>query len=166
MDETTVALDPVLRKCWMKKGEQQRVPLPAKRWQSQTILGGYNWRQDSLSWSLPDQNNSEGVVAWLEQLLRRDFPTQFLVLVMDNASIHRSQMTRAAIALFEPRLLVVYLPPYAPYLNPIERYWRHLKDQVCANKLHASLSNLRDEIVKELNRQNDSENEFRFQMCK
>ncbi len=83
MDETTVALDPVLRKCWMKKGEQQRVPLPAKRWQSQTILGGYNWRQDSLSWSLPDQNNSEGVVAWLEQLLLRDFPTQFLVLVMD-----------------------------------------------------------------------------------
>lgn len=166
MDETAIALDPVLRKCWMKKGAQHTVPAPAKRHQSFTVMGGYNWREDTICWSLPDRSNSEGMVTWLEHLMLACYPTEFVVLVMDNASIHRSKMTQAAIALFEHRLLVVYLPPYASQLNPIERYWRHLKDQICANKLHPDLDTLCDEVVKEFKRQNDAEYENRFQMCK
>ena len=166
MDETAIALDPVLRKCWMKKGQQLAISAPAKRHQTFTVVGGYNWRQNTICWSIPEQTNSESVVAWLEHLMIDCYPTQFVVVVMDNASVHRSKMTQAAISLFEPRLMVVYLPPYASQLNPIERYWRHLKDQVCANKLHPDLDALRDEVVKELERQNDSTCGNRFHMYK
>ena len=40
------------------------------------------------------------------------------------------------------RVLVLWLPPYAPDLNPIERFWKHLKATACANHLYASLDQL------------------------
>ena len=166
MDEAVLQLDPVLRKCWMKKGKQHRVPLPEKSRQSQRIFAGYNWRKDTVAWHLPERHDSQGFVTWLEHLMLEYYPTQFVVLVMDNASIHHSLMSRAALTLFEYRLLAVYLPAYTPNLNPIERYWRHLKDRVCANKLYNNLNALRDAVVKELTLQNDLDYELRFQTCK
>lgn len=154
MDETAVILDPLLRKCWSKRGQQRRIPLPPSAPPAQHLFGGYNWRDGTISYHFAQQRNSEGFIAWLEGLLLA-YPTQQLIVVMDNASWHKSASARAALALFESRLLVVFLPPYAPHLNPIERYWRHLKDQVCADKLYPSMEALHDALVKELTLQND-----------
>jgi transposase len=65
---------------------------------------------------------------------------------MDKASYHRSKPVRAALRLFEPRVRVFWLPKYYPTLNPIERFWRHLKDLACANKLDQSLENLAERV--------------------
>lgn len=54
---------------------------------------------------------------------------------MDNAAYHKSAPSRAALSLFEHRVLIIGLPTYCSELNPMERYWRHLKDKACANKL-------------------------------
>ncbi|MBK8783369.1 MAG: transposase [Anaerolineales bacterium] len=51
------------------------------------------------------------------------YPTGRIVLVMDNVSYHKSSAALAALSLFEHRLLVIWLPPYCPELNLIERYW-------------------------------------------
>ncbi|MEW6650754.1 MAG: transposase [Chloroflexota bacterium] len=67
-----------------------------------------------------------------------------IALVMNNAAYHRSAPSLAALSLFEPRVLVIWLPTYCSELNPIERYWRHLKDRACANKLQDSIG----EVVK------------------
>jgi transposase len=41
---------------------------------------------------------------------------------MDNASYHTSRATKAALAALENQILVVWLPKYSPFLNPIERF--------------------------------------------
>lgn len=156
-------MDPVLRKCWMKRGQQQRIPAAVGTPPVHHIFGGFNWRDDTISWQLAERRNSASFIHWLEHLMQDCFPTEQIVLIMDNAGFHNSAATRAAIALYEPRLMAIYLPPYAPHLNPIERYWRHLKDQVCAHKLYPNMDVLRDAIVKELRRQNDASNTYRFQ---
>jgi len=38
-------------------------------------------------------------------------------------------------------------PTYRPFLNPIERFWLHLKQFVVANRLHRSLVDLRLSLV-------------------
>lgn len=51
-----------------------------------------------------------------------------LVVVMDNASFHKSKEMRAHVATLERRgLTVYYLPPYSPKLNPIERVFGDIK---------------------------------------
>jgi putative transposase len=50
------------------------------------------------------------------------------VIVLDNYSVHRSQLIKAAVpALAAAGVTFFYLPPYSPELNAIEPLWRHVK---------------------------------------
>ena len=59
------------------------------------------------------------------------------------------------LAFFEDRAVTVWLPPYCSDLNPIERFWRHLKDKACANRLFTCLQEVVDSVDKVLRIQND-----------
>jgi hypothetical protein len=56
-----------------------------------------------------------------------------LFVVQDNWSIHRHPDVLEVLAGL-PRLEVVWLPTYAPWLNPIEKLWRWLRQDVL--KMH------------------------------
>lgn len=144
MDETTLTLDPPLRACWMKIGQQKRVPAtrPGIK-QKRHVFGGYDWVNDTITWTVAETKNSAQFIAFVEHLLIDQYPTGRVVLVMDNAAYHKSAPSLAALSLFEHRVLTIWLPTYCSELNPIERYWRHLKDQACANKLQDCI----DEVV-------------------
>lgn len=163
MDEAAITLDPVLRKCWTKRGQQRHIPASIGKPPAHHIFGGFNWKDGTVSWLLAERRNSASFIHWLEHLMEGCYPHEPVVLIMDNAGFHNSAATQAAITRYETRLLVIYLPPYAPHLNPIERYWRHLKDHVCAHKLYPNMDALRDAIVKELERQNDVTHDYRYQ---
>ena len=165
MDETTLSLRPPLRACWMKRGQQKRITLPTQRAHCH-LFGAYNWRNDTLTWLFTERQNSEAFIAFLEHLLVDTYPTQEVVLVLDNASFHTSEPALAALSLFEHRLQVFWLPPRSPELNPIERFWRHLKDRACANSLRATLFALRQSIEIVLHLQNSFDYHLRFQLCK
>lgn len=65
--------------------------------------------------------------AWLKQLLIPSL-TPGQVIILDNASFHKSQETQKLIEEVECRVL--FLPPYSPDLNPIEKYWANMKNKV------------------------------------
>jgi transposase len=54
-------------------------------------------------------------------------------IVMDNAPIHSHDIVDPII--IERGYIPVYLPPYSPELNPIEQFWKVLKDRVKRGKL-------------------------------
>ena len=159
-------LDPVLRKCWMKRGHQKRVSLPKTSLRPIHLFGGYNWRDDTVNWTFFERRNSEGFVQWLEHLMLKTYPTQNVIVIADNPSFHKSKTAQAALALFEHRLQVLFLPPYATPLNPVEKFWNHLKSQVCGNRLFDNLSLLKLSIERFLLQQNDVTFHDRFILCK
>jgi transposase len=53
-------------------------------------------------------------------------PTEPVVLVEDNGSIHVSELSRTALATRAHWLTVEWLPKYAPELNNIELVWHDL----------------------------------------
>lgn len=74
---------------------------------------------------------------------------------MDNAAYHKSASALAALSLFENRVMVIWLPPYCSELNPIELFWRYLKDHACANKLQDNIDEVVKAAVKIMTAQND-----------
>ena len=52
-----------------------------------------------------------------------------IYVVLDNWSIHRHAQVQEALEAL-PRLELVWLPTYAPWLNPIEKLWRWLRQEV------------------------------------
>jgi putative transposase len=154
VDETTLTLHPPLRACWMKRGEQKRIPTPGQQ-QAHHVLGAYDWAQQTVTWTTSQRKDSEAFIAFLEHLLVHTYPDDQVVLVLYNASIHRSAASQAALSLFEQRVTVFWLPPYCSTLNLIERFWLHLKTQVCVNTLYPNLDELVHAVTAQLQAQND-----------
>ena len=165
MDETTLSLHPPLRACWMKRGQQKRIPTPGVQ-QRMHLFGAYRFEEDSLVWKTARHKNSQEFIEFLEHLFVECYPTGHLILVLDNASIHKSAESLAALSLFEHRVTVIWLPAYCSELNPIERFWRYLKEQVCVNKLYPDMTVLVQAVTDQLERQNDCDRTDRFCLLK
>ena len=165
MDETTLGLHPVLRACWMKRGKQRRIDTPGQQ-QWHHLFGAYNYITDEVIAMPSAKKNSDAFVAFLDILAAQAPNDKPVFLVLDNASYHRSAIATAGFAAVEARLKPLFLPPYCSMLNPIERYWRHLKDSACANKLFPSMERLIASVLVNLKQQNDCSHPKRFSICK
>ena len=49
-------------------------------------------------------------------------------IILDNAQIHKAKVTRIIAEILNINL--IYLPPYCPFLNPIEKVWRDVKREM------------------------------------
>lgn len=74
--------------------------------------------------------NERGVV-------RPDLPNY--VVIWDNVSFHRSLLVREWFAA-RPRMLMEFLPPYSPFLNPIEEFFSAWRWKVYDHRPHNQLS--------------------------
>ena len=66
-------------------------------------------------------------VAFLRQVARAYAEAEAVYVVVDNWPVHANPKVLAALAKLE-RVELVFLPTYAPWLNPIEKLWDWLKD--------------------------------------
>ena len=64
---------------------------------------------------------------WLKQILTPNLRAGQLV-ILDNASFHKSVESRKLIEAAGCKIL--FLPPYSPDLNPIEKCWATMKNKV------------------------------------
>ena len=66
--------------------------------------------------------NTQGFQLFLDHFAAID-PATFHLLLLDNGASHKARSLR-----LPPNVGLLFFPPYAPELNPIERLWRDLKD--------------------------------------
>ena len=161
-----MSLDYPLRKCWMKRGQQKRVPAHTGQRTLVHLIGAYDWASDALHTLPVDRKASAEFIAFLEYVCLQVYPDDPLVLVMDNVAYHRSAPVQAMISLLQPRVQVFWLPTYSPDLNPIERLWLHLKSTVYANRLYPSLAALLAAVEVFLSAQNAPDHPLRLVSAK
>lgn len=89
-----------------------------------------------------DALNSDTFIDFLKML--QETYSKF-VLVLDNASCHKSDKVNRFIESTGGDIELVFLPPYTPQLNPIEVQWRELK-RLLAGQCFDSLEDLKDAI--------------------
>ena len=139
----------------MKRGQQKALPVTGNRRDYLHWMGAYNWLHDTIEARCFPRKTSPNFIGFLEDLLLLRVPHRPVVLVLDNASYHHAADVQACLSLFQERVMVVWLPPYSPDLNPIERFWLFLKNEVCANCLYPSLPLLQAAVEQLFVSQND-----------
>ena len=123
-DECTLSLNALVGRTWGLRGKPPKVVTTGARG-SIYALSAID-PTGRLVFQVRDKViASAEVMEFLGKLLA-EFPRRHLVVVMDQASPHISQKTKAYIA-SQKRLHVFYLPPYSPDWNPDEKSWNHLK---------------------------------------
>jgi transposase len=150
----------------MRRGQQQRLPAAPGPQAFHHLIGALDWATEQVITTTVTVKNSQTFIEFIELVMTRHYPTGGVVLVMDNAPYHRSAVVQAALSLFEHRLMVFWLPPYCPTLNPIERFWRHLKDTATANKLFLTASALLDNLYRVIHAQNQPVHPLRMSFRK
>jgi transposase len=95
----------------------------------QRIIGALNALTGRLDYLENYIVGREQVIALYQRLDQVYDQAQRVSVVQDNWSIHQHADVRAALAGL-PRLEPVWLPTYAPWLNPIEKLWRWLRQDV------------------------------------
>jgi transposase len=106
------------------------------------VYGAVDYASGQVLYQTAASKNGAGFAVFLEQIAQT-WPEQTLVLVLDNASYHRSAPMRTWWAAQEGRLLPFWLPVYAPHLNLLERVWRFLKQKLACHRFWADPAGLR-----------------------
>lgn len=97
---------------------------PDGRWKILTILGAISTRGMIATMTIEAATDREIFLAYLDHVLCPQLRPGDVV-VMDNLSSHKVAGVRERIEATGAQLL--YLPPYSPDLNPIEKAWSKLK---------------------------------------
>ena len=127
VDESGATTEMTRRYGRAARGERVREATPAGHWSTLTLLGAMNREGLLASMTVESPTDGDVMSAYLEQVLcPRLEPGQ--VVVMDNLSAHKVPRVRELIEATGAQLL--YLPPYSPDFNPIEKCWSKVKQRL------------------------------------
>ena len=73
--------------------------------------------------------------------LAKTFPETLNILVLDNGSFHYAKSLK-----LPDNIALIFLPPYSPELNPIERLWQDIKAKLFQHTL-GTIEEMQDKIT-------------------
>ena len=142
LDECDIHLMPILRSMWMLRGRGQQTEIPTPGMNcKQSLFGALEWDTGRWVYEVTERKRSVEFIAFMEKL-QLSYPGKALMLVLDNATIHKSKAVMEWLR-EHPGVQLLYLPTYSGHKhNPVEKVWWRLKSQVAANQLHQDIDAL------------------------
>jgi transposase len=113
------------------KGERVRDSVPQNYGENVTMLGAISVAGVEAMMTVNGATDGDIFLAFVREVLA---PTLWEgdVVIWDNLGAHRSVAVRAAVEARGAKL--IFLPPYSPDMNPIERCWSKIKTALRAAK--------------------------------
>lgn len=144
-DEVDIHLNPKIGLDWMVKGQQKEVVTPGQN-VKRYLAGAWDVRTGMLTWVEGERKASALFIALLSRLREQNPRAAVIHVILDNYRIHDSKITQAALAGFNGRIQLHFLPPYCPNENRIERYWEDLHANVTRNHTCRTMESLMDRV--------------------
>ena len=144
MDEARFGTHSKLGHGWFPKGIRSRVNVKLG-FENFYVYGAVEPASGEAFTLLLPSTNTETMSVFLEEFAQM-YPTEKLTLVMDGAGWHKAKKLR-----IPENIKIIFLPPYCPELNPVERFWLYIKKEVLRNKIYDSLDQLKDATCDFLN---------------
>jgi transposase len=124
MDESGIDMNIVKERGWGPKSELLQGKKSGKYYERMNIIAGLNMNKPLAPMLFNGTCDTRLFEKWTEEFLIKELrPGQYVI--MDNASFHKSQRTKELIESVGCKL--IFLPPYSPDFNPIEKFWANMK---------------------------------------
>ena len=145
VDATHPAYDAHPAAGWIRRGETAMLKSNHGR-ANVTLNGALSWpAREVITREAPLITGAE-MVAFFEQIQTHYPLARTIHLVLDNATYNRAALVREWLARPGCRVRLVYLPPYAPNLNLIERLWWFFKKKTLWNTHYPTFAAFRTAI--------------------
>ena len=129
-----------MRALWSPIGRQVRIPTPGQPTKRYGV-GAVNSRTGETVVLVRPRKRRKEVAELLAALVARH-PATPVYVAWDNASRHQDDEVAAVVRGAAGRLVLLYLPTYSPWLNPIEMLWRHFRREVTHCELFVNVKAL------------------------
>ncbi|QTR84994.1 transposase [Bacillus cytotoxicus] len=68
-------------------------------------------------------------------------------MIVDNVCIHHANLLESFLGKNNQRLTLIFLLPYSPNVNLLERIWKSLKESVISNCFHALQKEIKTSVL-------------------
>lgn len=126
---------------WILRGKEKQIRSNTGR-ERVNLNGAVNLETQKVVVREDASINAQSTISLFKQLERLHPKAETIYLICDNARYYRSQMVQEHLA--DSRIEIIFLPPYSPNLNPIERLWKFFKKKVLANQYYESFLEFRE----------------------
>lgn len=142
-DEAHIGRQTTLTRMWAPCGKQPKLLSAATR-QKVGMLGFVNPADGELFGDFAHPFNGETFKEFVKNFLEKKAGSdKKIVVILDNATWHKKATKEIEIE-YVGKFEALYLPPYSPDLNPIERVWRLLRRRHTHNKYFDSIETLQN----------------------
>lgn len=129
---------------WIRKGERKEVPTNTGR-QRLNLSGAVDIVSKMVLVREDETLNAASTIAFLKDL-EAAYPLCRRVHVFcDNARYYRNKEVREYLA--QSKIVMHFLPPYSPNLNPIERLWRFMYEHVLYNRYYEKFGGFKEAVL-------------------
>jgi transposase len=127
-DEFNLSWFPTLRAMWSPKGQQVMIPTPGQP-DKYYGIGAVNYHTGETIVQFQRHKRRREIAQLLETLLERH-PKETIYVAWDNVNTHEDDEVEEVVRAAAGQVVLLYLPTYSPWLNPIEMLWRHFRREV------------------------------------
>jgi transposase len=115
---------------WIKKGQEKELKANCGR-QRLNINGVLNIETLEPTTGFYDTINADSTIDLFSKVQAKHPDAETIYIIVDNARYYHSFLLKEYVK--GTKIKLIYLPPYSPNLNLIERYWKFFKKKVLNN---------------------------------
>jgi putative transposase len=132
---------------WSEKGKQPTISQPQRKKERKTIFGCVCPQSGALVTDIADKGNTLTFFRFLVKAVKA-FAGKKLYMVLDNVRFHHAKRLKPILEKYKHKIELIFLPPYSPDLNPVERVWWLMRKMVTHNRWVQSM----DKRINDFNR--------------
>jgi transposase len=131
---------------WIKRGEKVALKSSTGR-KRVNIHGAINLENFDCPFVESITVDSDSTIALLKKIETANPSKTVLYIFLDNARYHHAKAVKKWLKSTNSRIKLIFLPAYAPHLNPIERLWGVMHKYVTHNKFYRTFNEFADAIL-------------------
>jgi transposase len=129
---------------WIRRGERKELPTNTGR-QRLNLSGAIDIVSKRVFVREDKTLNSFSTIAFLRDVEAAYPQARKIYVFCDNAKYYRNKDVQAYLG--TSKIEMLFLPPYSPNLNPIERLWKFVNEHVLYNKYYKSFDDFREAVL-------------------
>ena len=129
---------------WIQKGSDMILKSNTGR-ERLNLNGAYNIEDHTAIIQETEMINAQSTISVFTEIMRKQ-PMGKIYIILDNARYYRCGLVQSFVKR-NKRIQLVFLPPYSPNLNIIERLWKFFKKNVTYNKYYEKYTIFRENCL-------------------